>query len=370
MRSNDSGGSQLLTRTSHTDGPVLPPTPPKTYRIGLIPGDGIGPEVVDEAVRVLSVASAAEGFVCDLAPMDLGAERYLVSSDLLLDSDLIEISKCDAVLLGAVGDPRVAPGILEKEILLRLRRELDLYVNLRPARMLRGVPSPLISGTPDSLDFVIVRENTEGLYAGRSELKVSGSGEQTAVEVSMNTARAVTRLIAYAFDLAEQLGKSLTLVHKANVLERAGGLYRRIFDETASRYASVKVDYQHVDAVAMLMALEPERFQVIVTDNLFGDILSDLAAGLIGGPGFAPSGNIHPGQVSIFEPVHGSAPGIAGTGRANPIAAILSAAMMLTHLGEEPAAKRIEKAVEAVAVKAVTERLDTRSTGELIAGAV
>jgi 3-isopropylmalate dehydrogenase len=340
-------------------------TDARRYRLGVIPGDGIGPEVTREAVRVLEAIAAWGGFVIDVGWFDLGAERYLRTGEVLPRSALDELASSDAILLGAVGDPRVAPGVLEAGLLLRLRQELDLYVNLRPARLFEGVLSPLDGTRPDDLDLVIVRENTEGLYAGRGEVFGTGA-EETATELSINTAAAVERLLRYAFELSSRLGRSLTLVHKTNVLERAGGLYRRIFDQMSEEFPKVVTNYQHVDAAALFMVAEPRRFQVIVTDNLFGDILSDLAAALVGGIGLVGSGNIHPGRVSMFEPVHGSAPDIAGSGRANPIGAVAAAALLMRHLGETAAAQRIDDAIAATAGKVAADGLKTSEAGELI----
>ncbi|MGH2768429.1 MAG: 3-isopropylmalate dehydrogenase [Actinomycetota bacterium] len=356
----------------------------RRHRIAVIPGDGVGPEVTGEALRALDVAARAGGFGVDLTPFDLGAGRYLATGQVLPEAALEDLSAHDAIFLGAVGDPRVQPGILEEGLLLRLRQELDLYVNLRPSRLFEGVPSPLRDATPGNLDIVIVRENTEGLYKRGAEAALTGGGEaaltggreaaltgsgEAALEISVNTPDAVQRVVRYAFALAAEAGRSVTLVHKENVLRRAGQLYRTVFEEVAGEYPGVPTAYQHVDAAALLLVTDPRRFQVIVTDNLFGDILSDLAAGLVGGIGFVGSGNIHPGKVSVFEPVHGSAPDIAGTGRANPIGAILSATLMLRHLGEAAAAGRIEKAVGAVAGKVAAAGLHTREVGELVAQA-
>jgi len=341
----------------------------RTYRIGLIRGDGIGPEVVAEALRVLDVVSAAEGFRLDTTDFDLGAERYLRSSEVLPPSVLEEIQILDAVLLGAVGDPRVPPGVLEIGLLLRLRQELDLYVNLRPSRLYEGVPSALATAGPDDLNLTIVRENTEGLYAGKGEVTLSGPHEELATEISMNTTKAVRRITEFAFDLAAREGRSVTMVHKVNVLERAGSLWQRAFREVAAEYPDVPTAYQHVDATALLLVTQPRRFQVIVTDNLFGDILSDLAAGLVGGMGYVGSGNIHPGGLSVFEPVHGSAPDIAGTGKANPIGAVISAGLMLAHLGETAGAARVEAAVASVAGKVAGSEVNTRQVGEWLAEA-
>jgi 3-isopropylmalate dehydrogenase len=342
----------------------------RSHTIAVVPGDGIGPEVTGEAVRVLEAVARAEGFKLESTTFDLGAERYLRSGEVLPNGALDDLRVHAAILMGAVGDPRVPPGILEGGLLLRLRQELDLYVNLRPAKLFEGVPSALAAVCPDDLDIVIVRENTEGLYSRRGQVVRLGTPQEAATELSINTAPAVARLIRYAFDLASSRGRSLTLVHKTNVLERAGALYLRIFESTAADYPDVATAYQHIDAAGLLLVTNPRRFSVIVTDNMFGDILSDLAAGLVGGLGYLGSGNINPGRVSLFEPVHGSAPDIAGTGKANPVGAILSAAMMLRHVGEEAAANRVEQAVGQVAGKIAGGGFDTRGMGELVVEAV
>lgn len=341
----------------------------RTHRVAIVPGDGIGPEVTAEALKVLEAASSIDGFALDGVFFDLGAERYLRTGEVLPDSSRDELSSFDAVLLGAVGDPRVPPGVLEAGLLLRLRQDLDLYVNLRPARLFPGVRGPL-SPAGKGIDVVLVRENTEGLYAGKGASESSGTERETATEISINTAPAVTRIIRFAFELAQIEGRKLTLVHKTNVLAHAGALYTRIFSETAAAFPSVPTEYQHVDAAALLMASDPGRFSAIVTDNLFGDVLSDLTAALAGGIGFVGSGNIHPGKTSLFEPVHGSAPDIAGTGRANPMGAILSAALMLRHLGEDAAAGVIDNAVAGVAGEISVQRPGCAEIGDAVAGAV
>ncbi|HEX2258515.1 MAG TPA: 3-isopropylmalate dehydrogenase, partial [Actinomycetota bacterium] len=295
----------------------------KRHRIALIPGDGIGPEVIEGATLVLETVARAEGFSLEITSFDLGSERYLRTGEVLPDEELDRLIANDAILLGAVGDPRVPPGVLEKGLLLRLRQELDLFVNLRPARLMKGVVSALARVEPADIDMVIVRENTEGLYKGGGDVLGEGTDRECATEISLNTAAAVGRIVAYAFELAAQRRQSLTLVHKINVLERAGGLYRRTFERLAARYPDTPTSYQHVDAAALLLVTNPQRFRVVVTDNLFGDILSDLVAGLVGGIGFVGSANLHPGRLSMFEPVHGSAPDIAGTGKANPVGAML-----------------------------------------------
>jgi len=341
----------------------------RTHNIAVIAGDGIGPEVIDGAMMVLDAVAEAEDFALGVDHFDLGAERYLKSGQVLPNEELGGLANHDAILLGAVGDPRVPPGVLEKGLLLRLRRELDLYVNLRPARLLPGVSSPLSHANPADLDLLVVRENTEGLYSGLGEVTDPGHPTERATEVSMNTAPAVERIVRYAFEAAARRKQSLTLVHKTNVLERAGGLYTRAMKIIGAEFPQVQTAYQHIDAAALLMVGQPKRFEVMVTDNLFGDILSDLIAGLVGGIGYVGSANVHPGRVSMFEPVHGSAPDIAGTGLANPIGAILSAALMLRHLGEAAGASRVERAVDVVAGKIYADGLTTREASELIAEA-
>lgn len=340
------------------------------HRIAVIPGDGIGREVIAEAVRVLDAVGAVEGFSLTRREFELGAERYLKTGEVLPDAVVEELRRFDAVLFGAVGDdprnPRIPQGVLEGGLLLRLRQELDLYVNLRPAKLFEGVGTPLATATTSDVDLLIVRENTEGLYSRRGQAVNIGSEKEAATEMSINTAAAVERIVRYAFDLAHETQRTLTLVHKTNVLEHAGALYSRVFAQVHSEYPDVETTYQHADAAALLMVTDPRRFQVIVTDNMFGDVLSDLAAALVGGLGWVGSGNIHPGKVSIFEPVHGSAPDIAGTGKANPAGAVLSAAMMLRHLGEEPAADRVESAVARVAAKWASDGLTTSQFGDLL----
>ena len=286
-----------------------------TTRIAVLPGDGIGPEVVDAAVATLPRDT-------ELTWIPAGAERYLATGEVLKVEEIDEIRSCDALLLGAVGDPRVPDGILERGILLRLRKELDLYINLRPF---------------DELGLVFVRENTEGPYSG-----VGSREADVALETSVNTRRAVERCVRYAFELAESRGGHVTLAHKTNVLLYAGSLWREVADQVASEYPEVPFRYEHADAAAYHLVLEPSRFDVIVTDNLFGDLLSDLAAGLGGGLGRAASANLHPDAstrparcIGLFEPVHGSAPDIAGTGTADPSAAIAAAQMMLAALDKE-----------------------------------
>lgn len=330
------------------------------HRIGLIAGDGIGPEVVAQGLRALDAA----GIAIDRVDLDLGAERYLRTGEVLPDDSLKAIRECDAVLLGAVGDPRVAPGVLERGLLLKLRFDLDLYVNLRPVKLIDGIDTPLAGKGPEQIDMLVVRENTEGLYTGAGGVHLAGTDAEVATQESINTRRGAERVIRYAFAQAERRRRKLTMVHKTNVLTYAGGLWMRAFEAAATDFPAVETDYVHVDAACLYFVTQPERFDVVVTDNLFGDILTDLGAAIAGGMGVAASGNIDPERrgPSIFEPVHGSAPDIAKQGLANPLACILSVALMLDHLGEAEAAGRIETAV-ASAVR--DGGVKGRSTSEL-----
>ena len=303
------------------------------YKIGVIGGDGIGPEVVAEALKVVRAA----GVDLDTVEYDLGGARYLNTGEVLPDPVLDELRGFDAILLGAVGSPEVPPGVLERGLLLRMRFELDLYVNLRPFRW-------------GDRDFVVVRENTEGVYAGEGGFLRKGTIHEVATQGSVNTRMGVERCVRFAFDLAhERPRRHLTLVHKINVLTYAGDLWQRTFDEVAAGYPDVATAYDHIDAACIHLVSSPARYDTIVTDNLFGDILTDLGGAVTGGIGLAASANLNPDRTgpSLFEPVHGSAPDIAGTGKANPIAAIRSAAMMLEFLGEATAAARVEEACAA-----------------------
>ncbi|MDT0202863.1 3-isopropylmalate dehydrogenase [Nocardioides sp. AE5] len=329
-------------------------TPPATStKLAIIPGDGIGPEVTDEALKVLDVAAPA-GLKFEQTRYDLGAERYLATGEVLPESTLEEIRNHDAILLGAVGgkpnDPNLPPGILERGLLLKLRFELDHYVNLRPSRIFPGVVSPLgehiIGGR--EVDFIVVREGTEGPYTGNGGALRVGTPAEVATEVSVNTAYGVERVIRDAFARAERRPrKKLTLVHKTNVLVNAGSVWWRLFESVGAEHPDVRCDYMHIDAAMIHMTNDPARFDVIVTDNLFGDIITDLAAAITGGIGLAASGNVNPDRTapSMFEPVHGSAPDIAGQQKADPTAAILSASLLLDHLGHPEAAAVIEEAV-------------------------
>src|SRR5687768_2563049 len=305
-----------------------------THRIAVIGGDGIGPEVTAEALKVIDAA----GVKLDTTEFDLGGARYLRDGEVLSDATLDELRGFDAILLGAVGTPAVPPGVIERGLLLRMRFELDLYVNQRPF-------------SAPTHDFVVIRENTEGPYVGEGGVLRKGTPFEVATQGSVNTRAGVERCVRYAFELASKRARRhLTLVHKTNVLTFAGDLWQRTFDEVHAAFPTVETAYHHVDAATIYFVQDPQRYDVIVTDNLFGDILTDLGGAVSGGIGFASSGNLDPTRQSpsLFEPVHGSAPDIAGQAKANPIAAILSAAMMLDHLGEPDAAERIRKACSAV----------------------
>jgi len=311
-------------------------------RLAVIPGDGIGPEVVAEALKVLGEVKPG----ADVARYDLGAARWHSTGELLPESVLTELREFDAILLGAVGDPSVPSGILERGLLLRLRFELDHHVNLRPARLYPGVRSPIAA--PGEIDMVVVREGTEGLYAGNGGLLRKDTPQEIATEVSINTSFGVERVVRDAFARASaRPRRHLTLVHKTNVLTYAGSLWSRIVEEVSLQHPEVSVAYQHVDAATIHMVTDPGRFDVIVTDNLFGDILTDLAAAVTGGIGLAASGNLDVTRrnPSMFEPVHGSAPDIAGQAVADPTAAVLSVALLLDHIGDREAARRVEAAV-------------------------
>lgn len=345
----------------------MPTTEPQSLKLAVIPGDGIGPEVTAEALKVLEQVTPA-GVKFEPTRYDLGAERYLATGEVLPDSVLEEIRQHDAILLGAVGgkpnDPNLPPGILERGLLLRLRFELDHYVNLRPSRIYPGAVSPLAA--PGEVDFVVVREGTEGPYTGNGGALRVGTPQEVATEVSVNTAFGVERVVRDAFARAQKRPrKKLTLVHKTNVLVHAGSVWWRIFEEVAREYPEVTTDYMHVDATMIHLTTNPSRFDVIVTDNLFGDIVTDLAAAVTGGIGLAASGNVNPDRTapSMFEPVHGSAPDIAGQQVADPTAAILSVALMLDHLGLEDAARTVEDAV--IADLAAREPGSTRRTNEV-----
>lgn len=343
----------------------------RVVKLAVIPGDGIGPEVVAEAEKVLDAAVAGTDVVVDKTRFSLGAARYLETGDTLTDDDLRAIAGHDAILLGAVGgvpgDPRLRDANIERGLLLKLRFELDHYVNLRPSKLYPSVPGPLAE--PGDIDFVVVREGTEGPYVGNGGSIRRGTPHEVANETSVNTAFGVERVVRYAFDLAERRRQKLTLVHKTNVLVHAGGIWKRIVDEVAAEHPDVAVDYLHVDAATIFLVTNPGRFDVIVTDNLFGDILTDLAGAVTGGIGLAASGNINPDGAfpSMFEPVHGSAPDIAGQQKADPTAAILSVSLLLDHLGLTDAARRVTRAVEADIADRSSEPRTTTQIGDAIA---
>ena len=318
----------------------------REYNLAVIGGDGIGPEVTAVALEAINKVTAGSGVSFKTTDYDLGSRRYLAKGETITQDDLDSLKQHDAILLGAIGDPRVPSGILERQLLLKLRFSFDHYVNLRPTKLYPGVTSPLAE--PGEVDFVVVREGTEGLYVGNGGGIRVGTPNEVANETSVNTAFGVERVVRYAFELAANRDrKKLTLVHKHNVLVHAGSLWQRTVDRVAEEFPSVKTDYLHIDAATIFMVTNPERFDVIVTDNLFGDIITDLAAAIGGGIGLGASGNINPDGdfPSMFEPVHGSAPDIAGKNLADPTAAVLSAALLLEHIKNPVAAARIERAV-------------------------
>jgi 3-isopropylmalate dehydrogenase len=327
----------------------------KTYNIAVIPGDGTGPEVVKEGTKVLQAVSQKYGFIINMDYFDFGGERYLRTGEALPDSAIDELKRYNAIYLGAIGHPDVKPGILEKGILLRLRFELDQYINLRPVKLYPGVECPLKDKGPEHIDFVVVRENTEGLYAGVGGVFKKGTPDEVAVQESINTRKGVERCIRYAFEYCRkrQKAKKLTLCGKTNVLTYGFDLWERTFYEVAKEYPDIKTDYAHVDAITMWFVKNPEWFDVIVTDNMFGDIITDLGAMIQGGMGIAAGGNINPRGVSMFEPIGGSAPKYKGKNIINPLAAICATGMMLEHFGEEKAANVIEHAVMQVTSKHV-----------------
>jgi 3-isopropylmalate dehydrogenase len=321
-----------------------------TYSVAKVPGDGTGPEVVGEAVKVLAVAGEVHGFEIVYDELDLGGERYLRTEETLTGSDLQRLSAADAILFGAVGHPDVTPGVLEQDILLRMRRELDQFINLRPVKLHPGVNGPLRGVGPGDVDMVVVRENSEGLYVNQGEFTAKGSPFEVAVQQSVNSRFAVERCIRYAFDLAAARPRAhLTMCAKTNVLTFASDLWARVFEEVSAEYPQVETAYAHIDAACYWMIDDPSRFDVVVTDNMFGDIITDLGAAIQGGLGIAAGANINPNGVSMFEPIGGTAPGFERTGKINPLAAIGSAAMMLDVLGEKEAAVSVEAAVGTVA---------------------
>src|SRR5438067_9041647 len=316
-------------------------------RIAVVAGDGIGPEVTQEAVRVLELLRATHGVELELQAFDWGAEKFLREGMTLPDDALEMLTReFDAIFAGAFGDPRVPSNKHAEEILLGMRRGLDLYINLRPVRLLDARLTPLRDRAPEDINFVVFRENTEGAYCGAGGFLKRGTADEIATQEELNTRRGVERIIVAAFEYARARGrKRVTMADKSNVQRFGGDLWQRVFKEVAVGYAEIEANHQYVDAMAMFMVLNPAQYDVIVTNNLFGDILTDLGAALQGGLGLAASGNIHPGRVSLFEPVHGSAPPLAGKGVANPCGAILTAAMMLEYLGHDAASRAVETAV-------------------------
>jgi 3-isopropylmalate dehydrogenase len=340
------------------------------YRIAVLGGDGIGPEVVDEGLKVLDRLEQLEGFATDRVDYDLGGRRYLETGEVLADDTLEELRGYDAIYLGAVGTPDVPPGVIERGLLLKLRFAFDQYVNLRPVKLYPGVASPIAGLTPDRCDFVVIRENTESVYAGAGGTLYAGTPAEVATQESVNTRHGVERVLRYAFETAQRRNGRLTLVHKTNVLTHAGGLWMRTFEEVGEAdFPDVARDYVHVDAACLYFVTQPERFDVVVTENLFGDIITDLGAAVQGGMGLAASGNLDPTRraPSMFEPVHGSAPDIVGTGKADPVAAVMSLGQMLDFLGQPAAAGRVDRAV-AVLLQEREGRVpdgDTSTTAEV-----
>jgi 3-isopropylmalate dehydrogenase len=326
----------------------------KTYKIAVLPGDGTGPEVVREGLKVMQVAAKKFGFKLDLTSFDFGGERYLKTGEVLPDSASATLKQFDSIFLGAIGHPDVKPGILEKGILLRLRFELDQYINLRPVKLFPGVETPLKDKGPEHIDFVVIRENSGGIYTGMGGATMVGTQNEVATQVMCYTRPVVDRCLRYAFEYTKKRNlkkkgvkkNMLTLVHKTNVLTHAGDLWWRAFNEMGEKdYKTIKRDYNHVDAATMWFVKQPEWYDVVVTENLFGDIITDLAAIIQGGLGIAAGGNINPEGVSMFEPMGGSAPKYTGKNVINPLAAISAAGMMLETLGETKAAAAIEKAI-------------------------
>jgi 3-isopropylmalate dehydrogenase len=333
------------------------------YKIAVLPGDGTGPEVVKEGLKVLEAAAQKAGFQYETTTYDWGGDRYLATGEILPESAADELRKYDAIFLGAIGHPGVKPGILEKGILLNLRFALDQYINLRPVKLYPGVWTPIKDKGPEEIDFVVVRENTEGLYTGGGGFLKKGTPDEVAVQESINTRKGVERCIRYAFDYARKRnkGKKVTLVGKTNVLTYAFDLWERAFHEVAKDYPDIQTDYAHVDATCMWMVKNPEWFDVLVTDNMFGDIITDLGAMVQGGMGIAAGGNINPEGVSMFEPIGGSAPKYTGMNIINPLAAIGAVQMMLETLGEDKSAAAVDKAI----AKATGEKMKSMAAGKM-----
>ena len=335
----------------------------KSYKIAVMPGDGTGPEVVNEGLKVLKAASKKFGFKYTEETFDYGGERYLKTGKTITDEELANLKKFDAIFLGAIGHPDVKPGILEQGILLKTRFGLDQYINLRPVKLYSSDFCPLKNKKPEDIDFVVVRENSEGLYKGMGEFQNKGKPDEVAIQISYNTRKGVERCIRYAFEYARKRNKrkKLTLCGKTNVLTYAWDLWQRVFDELKKEYPDVTTDYAHVDATTMWFVKNPEWFDVIVTDNLFGDIITDLGAMIQGGMGIAAGGNINPAGVSMFEPIGGSAPKYTGKHVINPLAAICALGMLLDNVGEAEAASAIEKSV----IKVATKKMKALSAGKM-----
>jgi len=333
------------------------------YKIAVIPGDGTGPEVVREGLKVLEAAGKKFGFKYETKEFDFSGKRYLKTGKLVDDKDVEELKKYNAIYLGAVGDPDVKPGIIETGVLLKLRFALDQYINLRPVRLYNAAFCPLKDKKPEDIDFVVVRENSEGLYKGMGSFEKKGTKDEVAIQISHNTRHGVERCIRYAFEITRRRNKKkqLTLCGKTNVLTYAWDLWQRTFDDIAKEYPGIKTDYAHVDATTMWFVKNPEWFDVIVTDNMFGDIITDLGAMIQGGMGIAAGGNINPQGVSMFEPIGGSAPKYTGKNVINPLAAICALSMLLENIGEANAGKAIENAV----IKVVQAKLKSLAAGKM-----
>ena len=333
------------------------------YKIAVLGGDGTGPEVVREGLKVLEAVAGKKGIKYELTNYDLGGERYKKAGELVPDSVLEEIKLCDVIYLGAIGHPDVKPGILEKGILLKMRFDLDLYINLRPVKLFPGVETPIKNKGPEDINYVVVRENTEGLYTGAGGFLKKGTPDEIAIQESINTRKGVERCLRYAFDFCRKRDqeKKLTLCGKTNVLTYAFDLWQRAYDDVAKEYPDITQDYAHVDAICMWMVKNPEWFDVIVTDNIFGDIITDLAAMTQGGVGVAAGGNINPEGVSMFEPMGGSAPKYTGKNVINPIAAVAALQMMLSFLGEDSAAQLVESATR----KVIAQDMKSMAAGQM-----
>ncbi len=333
------------------------------YKIAVIPGDGTGPEVINEGLKVLEAVSKKTGFKYKTRMLDYGGERYRKTGKIMPDNAISELKKFDAIYLGAVGDPKVKPGILEKGLLLKLRFDLKQYINLRPVKLYPGVWTPIKDKGHEDIDFVVVRENNEGLYVGEGEFIKKGTKEEVAIQVSRNTRKGIERCVRFAFEYTKKRNKrkKLTLCGKTNVLTYGWDLWERVFNEVAKEYEDITTDYAHVDATCMWMVKNPEWFDVIVTDNMFGDIITDLGAMIQGGMGIAAGGNLNPKGVSMFEPIGGSAPKYTGKNVINPLAAISAMQMMLECLGEDKAAGMVERSI----MKVTGEKLKSLSAGKM-----